>query len=99
PRRRPLGPAVPDRRGEFNVACLVARRLVERGVRAVQIFTGAGQPWDDHGNIANHRNNARTVDQPVAALLKDLQSRGLIEDTLVLWGGELGRTPARKSGV
>jgi Protein of unknown function (DUF1501) len=80
-------------RGQFNDACLVARRLVERGVRAVQIFTGAGQPWDDHGDIANHRVNARTVDQPVAALLKDLKSRGLLEDTLVLWGGEFGRTP------
>ncbi|MBM3996882.1 MAG: DUF1501 domain-containing protein [Planctomycetes bacterium] len=79
-------------RGQFNDACLVARRLVERGVRAVQIFTGAGQPWDDHGNIMNHRNNARTVDQPIAALLKDLKSRGLLEDTLVLWGGEFGRT-------
>jgi hypothetical protein len=80
-------------RGQFNDACLVARRLVERGVRMVQIYTGSGQPWDDHGDIANHRNNARTVDQPVAALLKDLKNRGLLEDTLVLWGGEFGRTP------
>jgi Protein of unknown function (DUF1501) len=80
-------------RGQFNDACLVARRLVERGVRIVQIFTGAGQPWDDHGDIANHRNNARTVDQPVAALLADLKRRGMLEDTLVLWGGEFGRTP------
>ncbi len=79
--------------GAFNNACLVARRLVERGVRVVQVFTGAGQPWDDHGDIANHRVNARTVDQPVAALLKDLKQRGLLEDTLVLWGGEFGRTP------
>jgi hypothetical protein len=80
-------------RGPFNEACLVARRLVERGVRVVQIFTGAGQPWDDHGDIANHRNNARTVDQPVAALLADLKRRGMLDDTLVLWGGEFGRTP------
>ena len=80
-------------RGQFNDACLLARRLVERGVRAVQIFTGGGQPWDDHGDIANHRNNARTVDQPIAALLMDLKRRGLLEDTLVLWGGEFGRTP------
>jgi Protein of unknown function (DUF1501) len=86
-------------RGQFNDACLVARRLVERGVRAVQIFTGSGQPWDDHGNIANHRNNARTVDQPVAALLKDLKSRGLLEDTLVLWGGEFGRTPTSEGAT
>ncbi len=80
-------------RGAFPDACLVARRLVERGVRVVQVFTGAGQPWDDHGDIANHRNNARTVDRPVAALLADLKRRGLLEDTLVLWGGEFGRTP------
>jgi len=86
-------------RGQFNDACLVARRLVERGVRAVQIFTGAGQPWDDHGSIANHRNNARTVDQPVAALLKDLKARGLLEDTLVLWGGEFGRTPTSEGAT
>jgi hypothetical protein len=79
--------------GQFASACLVARRLVERGVRVVQVFTGSGQPWDDHDNIANHRNNARTVDQATAALLKDLKHRGLLEDTLVLWGGEFGRTP------
>ena len=78
----------------FGNACLVGRRLLERGVRVVQIYTGAGQPWDDHGDIANHRNNARTVDQPVAALLADLRRRGLLEDTLVLWGGEFGRTPS-----
>jgi hypothetical protein len=78
----------------FASACLVGRRLLERGVRVVQIYTGAGQPWDDHGDIANHRNNARTVDQPIAALLSDLKHRGLLEDTLVLWGGEFGRTPS-----
>jgi Protein of unknown function (DUF1501) len=80
-------------RGAFADACLVGRRLLERGVRVVQVFTGGGQPWDDHGDIANHRNNARTVDQPVAALLADLKRSGLLEDTLVLWGGEFGRTP------
>ncbi|MFO0864508.1 MAG: DUF1501 domain-containing protein [Gemmataceae bacterium] len=79
---------------QFGKACLAARRLVESGVRVVQIFTGSGQPWDDHGDIANHRGNARTVDQPVGALIKDLKQRGLLEDTLVLWGGEFGRTPA-----
>ncbi|HEX3313577.1 MAG TPA: DUF1501 domain-containing protein [Gemmataceae bacterium] len=78
----------------FGNACLVGRRLLERGVRVVQIYTGDGQPWDDHGDIANHRNNARTVDQPIAALLADLRQRGLLEDTLVLWGGEFGRTPS-----
>lgn len=80
-------------RGAFADACLVSRRLLERGVRVVQVFTGSGQPWDDHENIENHRNNARTVDQPVAALLTDLKQRGLLEDTLVLFGGEFGRTP------
>jgi uncharacterized protein (DUF1501 family) len=79
--------------GPFANACLVSRRLLERGVRVVQVFTGAGQPWDDHGDIANHANNARTVDQSIAALLTDLKQRGLLEDTLVLWGGEFGRTP------
>lgn len=78
---------------QFGNACLAARRMAERGVRVVQIYTGGGQPWDDHGDIANHRNNARTVDQPTAALLTDLKNRGLLEDTLVLFGGEFGRTP------
>jgi hypothetical protein len=79
--------------GAFADACLTARRLVERGVRMVQVFTGAGQPWDDHGDILAHRDKARQTDQPIAALLKDLKSRGLLEETLVLWGGEFGRTP------
>jgi hypothetical protein len=86
-------------RGQFNDACLVARRLLERGVRVVQIFTGSGQPWDDHGDIANHRNNARTVDQPIGALLADLKRRGMLEDTLVLWGGEFGRTPTSEGAL
>jgi hypothetical protein len=86
-------------RGQFADACLVARRLLERGVRVVQIFTGSGQPWDDHGDIANHRNNARTVDQPIGALLGDLKRRGLLEDTLVLWGGEFGRTPTSEGAL
>ncbi len=79
--------------GQFADACLTGRRLLERGVRMVQIFTGAGQPWDDHGDILAHREKARQTDQPIAALLRDLKSRGLLEDTLVLWGGEFGRTP------
>lgn len=80
--------------GPFAEACLTARRLVQRGVRMVQIFTGAGQPWDDHGDIFNHRNHAKQTDQPIAALLKDLKANGLLEDTIVLWGGEFGRTPS-----
>ncbi len=79
--------------GKFGEACLVARRLVERGVRMVQIFTGDGQPWDDHADIKAHADKAKQTDQPIAALLRDLKHRGLLEDTLVLWGGEFGRTP------
>ena len=73
---------------------LIARRLVERGVRFVQIWHGAGQPWDNHDDIeANHRKLAGQCDQPIAALLADLKQRGLLEETLVVWGGEFGRTP------
>lgn len=80
-------------KGPFAEACLLARRLVERGVRMVQVFTGASQPWDDHGDIKAHAEKAKQVDRPIAALLKDLKSRGLLDETLVLWGGEFGRTP------
>ena len=79
--------------GEFANACLIARRLSERGVRMTQIYYGDGQPWDDHADINNHRNHAAKSDRPIAALLRDLKSRGLLEDTLVIWGGEFGRTP------
>ena len=73
---------------------LVARRLVERGVRFVQLWHGDGQPWDNHDDLAvNHRRLAKEQDQPLAALLKDLKQRGLLNETLVLWGGEFGRTP------
>ncbi len=79
--------------GEFANACLLARRLAERGVRIVQVYYGNGQPWDDHADIHNHRNHAQKSDRPIAALLKDLKARGLLDDTLVVWGGEFGRTP------
>ena len=73
---------------------LIARRLLERGVRYVQLWHGAGQPWDNHTEIEkNHRTLAGEIDGPIAALLTDLKQRGLFEDTLVLWGGEFGRTP------
>jgi hypothetical protein len=73
---------------------LIARRLVERGVRYVQLWHGAGQPWDSHTQIeAEHRRLAQQIDQPIAALLTDLKQRGMLEDTLVIWGGEFGRTP------
>ncbi len=73
---------------------LIARRLLERGVRYVQLWHGAGQPWDNHDNIKdNHRRLAGELDQPLAALLTDLKQRGMLDETLVLWGGEFGRTP------
>ena len=73
---------------------LMARRLVERGVRFVQVWHGAGQPWDNHDDIeVNHRRLAKQCDQAIGALLKDLKQRGMLEDTLVIWGGEFGRTP------
>lgn len=73
---------------------LVARRLIERGVRFVQVWHGAGQPWDSHNEIAKaHGELGKQADQPIAALLIDLKQRGLLDDTLVLWGGEFGRTP------
>ncbi|MBT5018134.1 DUF1501 domain-containing protein [Planctomicrobium sp.] len=74
--------------------CLMARRLVERGVRFVQLWHGAGQPWDNHDDLeVNHRKLAGQLDQPLGALLKDLKQRGLLDETLILWGGEFGRTP------
>jgi len=73
---------------------LIARRLLERGVRFVQVWHGAGQPWDNHDDIeVNHRRLATECDQPLGALLKDLKQRGMLNDTLVIWGGEFGRTP------
>jgi hypothetical protein len=79
--------------GEFANACLLARRLAERGVRVVQIYYGNNQPWDDHKDITNHRDHAQKSDQAIAALLADLKARGLWDDTIVVWGGEFGRTP------
>jgi hypothetical protein len=73
---------------------LTARRLLEKGVRFVQVWSGAGQPWDNHDDLeVGHRNLCGQLDQPLGALLKDLKQRGMLEDTLVIWGGEFGRTP------
>lgn len=80
-------------KGEFADGCLIARRLVERGVRMVQVFYGSGQPWDAHGDIMDHQRDARLSDQPIAALIRDLKARGMFDDTLIVWGGEFGRTP------
>jgi hypothetical protein len=73
---------------------LIARKLIEKGVRFVQVWTGAGQPWDNHDDIeVNHRKLAKDCDQGIGALLTDLKQRGLFDETLVIWGGEFGRTP------
>jgi hypothetical protein len=79
--------------GVYARQILIARRLVERGVRMVQVWHGAGQPWDDHGDIMHHKQLAQESDQAIGALLIDLRQRGMLDDTLVIWGGEFGRTP------
>jgi hypothetical protein len=84
--------------GQFANGCLAARRLVESGVRMVQVYYGNGQPWDDHGNIKSHADKAKNVDQPIAALINDLKQRDLLKDTLIVWGGEFGRTPVAENG-
>lgn len=80
----------------YGRQCLLARRLVERGVRFVELLCQnlGHDRWDQHSNLkAGHEDNARAVDQPIAGLLKDLKARGMLKDTLVIWGGEFGRTP------
>ena len=82
--------------GEHTVGrqLLITRRLLEKGVRCVQVWSGAGQPWDNHDGLeAAHRKLCQDWDRPIAAFLKDLKQRGLLDSTLVLWGGEFGRTP------
>jgi hypothetical protein len=87
----------------FGRQCLMARRLAEAGVRYIQVNyadNSANPAWDQHSNMPKHADHARAVDQPVAALLTDLKQRGLLEDTLVWWGGEFGRTPyAQQNGT
>lgn len=83
----------------FGRLCLLGRRLVERGVRFVQLYHGPGSRWDAHSGIEkNHTELCRAMDRPVAALLKDLKARGMLEETLVIWGGEFGRTPMSEKG-
>ena len=83
----------------FGRNCLLARRLVERGVRFVQLYSGTGSKWDAHSKIEqNHAELCRAVDKPIAGLLKDLKARGLLDSTLVIWGGEFGRTPMSEKG-
>ena len=82
-------------KGNFARACLIGRRLAERGVRFVQIYTGEGQPWDLHDDLeAGMRRLCGEADRGISALLQDLKDRGMLEETLVIWGGEFGRTPA-----
>jgi uncharacterized protein (DUF1501 family) len=83
----------------FGRNCLLARRLVERGVRFVELYCGSGSGWDAHNNIeGNHSKRCRDSDKPIAGLLADLKSRGMLKDTLVVWGGEFGRTPFNEKG-
>jgi hypothetical protein len=88
---------------DFGARCLLARRLVERGVRFVQVYSGGAHNddnWDAHGDlVVNHTQHALETDQPVAALLKDLKQRGLLDETLVVWGGEFGRQPTAEYAV
>jgi hypothetical protein len=87
---------------KFGRKCLMARRLVERGVRFIQIYSGGGHgddTWDAHGDIVgNHGKHAGDTDKPIAGLLKDLKQRGLLDSTLVVWGGEFGRMPISQGG-
>jgi uncharacterized protein (DUF1501 family) len=91
---------MPERETEtFGRMCLLARRLVERGTRFVQLYSGAGSKWDAHSKIEpNHTEHCRATDKPIAGLLTDLKSRGLLDETLVVWGGEFGRTPQSEKG-
>jgi hypothetical protein len=84
---------------KFGTQCLMARRLVERGVRFVELYCGSGSGWDAHTDIEdNHSKRCKASDKPVAGLLEDLKSRGLLDSTLVIWGGEFGRTPFNEKG-
>jgi hypothetical protein len=83
----------------FGRNCLLARRLVERGVRFVELYAGSGSGWDAHTDIeGNHGKRCRASDKPIAGLISDLKSRGMLDDTLVVWGGEFGRTPFNEKG-
>jgi hypothetical protein len=84
--------------GSTARGCLMGVRLVEKGVRMVQVYYAKGDPWDAHADIQAHRRNAKNSDQPFAAVIKDLKSRGLWKDTLVVCGSEFGRTPVREVG-
>jgi uncharacterized protein (DUF1501 family) len=86
---------------DFGRRCLLARRLVERGVRFIQLYAGGAHNddnWDAHGDLVkNHSYHAGRTDQPIAALIKDLKQRGLLDSTLIVWGGEFGRQPTAEN--
>jgi hypothetical protein len=88
---------------KFGRRCLMARRLVERGVRFVQVYSGGGhndQNWDAHGDVnKNHELHCQETDKPIAGLIQDLASRGLLDETLIVWCGEFGRTPTAQGGT
>jgi hypothetical protein len=92
-----------DHTRKFGTRCLLARRLVERGVRFVQVYSGGAHNddnWDAHGDlVANHSRHAGATDLPIAGLITDLKQRGLLEETLIVWGGEFGRQPTAEYGV
>jgi Protein of unknown function (DUF1501) len=84
---------------KYGTMCLLARRLVERNVRFIQLYSGSGSAWDAHNNIeGNHTRMCLSTDKPIAGLLADLKSSGLLDTTLVVWGGEFGRTPFNEKG-
>ncbi len=84
---------------KFGANCLMARRLVERGVRFIELYSGSGSGWDAHNDLeGNHSKMCRSSDKPIAGLLADLKSRGMLDDVLVVWGGEFGRTPFNEKG-
>ena len=84
---------------KYGTMCLIARRLVERDVRFIQLYSGSGSAWDSHSNMeGNHSKMCLSQDKPVAGLLADLKARGLLDSTLVVWGGEFGRTPFSEKG-
>jgi hypothetical protein len=98
-RREPIRLRAEYGQTHFANACLLARRLSERGVRFIQVYYGNGQPWDTHRNHnESTRKLCQDIDRPIAALLTDLKRRGLLEETLVVWGGEFGRTSTSESG-
>ena len=85
---------------EFGTRCLLARRMIERGVRFVQLYSGGTLGWDAHKNVKeNHTTYCAKTDKPVAGLIRDLKLRGLLDDTLVIWGGEFGRMPMSEQGT